>query len=45
MQNAEKLDQLTSIIEDTEYMQLKTDVIEAITKLHTYEINRLKKAR
>lgn len=45
MQNAEKLVQLTSIIEDTEYMQLKTDVIEAVTKLHTYEINRLKKAR
>lgn len=45
MQNAEKLDQLTSIIEDTEYMQLKTNVIESVTKLHTFEINRLKKAR
>lgn len=43
MQNAEKLDQLTSIIEDTEYMQLKTNVIASVTKLHTFEINRLRK--
>jgi hypothetical protein len=45
MQNADKLQQLNSIVEDVEYLKLKTDVVEGVTRLHSYDINHLKKVK
>lgn len=45
MQNAEKLDQLEQISDGVEYIKLKTDVLEAVTKVHSYDINHLKKVK
>ncbi|NLK37960.1 MAG: hypothetical protein GX299_07740 [Epulopiscium sp.] len=45
MQNADKLQQLDAIKDDVEYLKLKTDVVEGVTKLHSYDINHLKKVK
>lgn len=44
-QNAEKLDKLEPIAEDVEYIKLKTDVIEAVTKVQAYDISHLKRIK
>lgn len=44
-QSAEKLDKLESLSEDVEYIRLKTDVIEAVTKVQAYDINYLKRVK
>ena len=44
-QNAEKLAQLEPLAEDVEYIKLKTDVIEAVTKVQAYDISHLKRIK
>ncbi len=45
IQNADKLEKLDKIEDDVEYIKLKTDVLEAVTKVHSFDINHLKKAK
>ena len=45
IQNAEKLDKLDNIENDVEHIKLKTDVLESVTRLHSFDINHLKKAK
>ena len=44
-QNAEKLARLGPIAEDVEYIKLKTDVLEAVTKVQAFDINHLKRIK
>lgn len=45
IQNADKLEKLDKIEDDVEYIKLKTDVLDAVTKVHSFDINHLKKAK
>ena len=45
MQNAQKLERLEDMAEDVEYIKTQMEVVNAVTKLHTMDINRLKKAK